>query len=177
MSQESVPVGTPCGYGCKGEAKYTLKTKGGRAKFCCSPHYLQCPAQRLRRGAITRVTHARQQINGVVLRRGILRQYKRQAVDRGIKWTITDNHFYNLMRGLCYYCGYQPTTPLQFNGIDRFEESLGYTPQNAVPCCAECASIKTDLSVENLWQHIKRILDRHPNGILHPSKAIITKSV
>jgi len=154
-----------------------LKAKGGGWKFCCSPHYQQCPAVRLRRGAITRNIHARQKIEGVVLRRSFLRQYKRMAVDTGIKWTITDNHFYALIRGLCYYCGWQPVALQQFNGVDRYEESQGYTPQNSVPICTACEAIRHEFpSAEAMWKHVKRILDRHTGGIVHPSKAVITKS-
>jgi hypothetical protein len=174
--RETIPAGTPCEYGCKNEAKFVLKTRGGVKKHCCSPHYQQCPAQKLRRGAITRTAHAKQQLDGTVFRRGILRQYKRSAHKRELQWTMTDNHFYNLMRGLCYYCGWQPTQPRQFNGVDRFDVFLDYTPQNSIPCCAKCATMKVGLSPEEFQQHLKRILERHPNGILHPSKAIITKS-
>lgn len=176
MSKELIQTGILCDYGCKREARYSLRTKGGGWKACCCPRYQSCPSHKLKRGIITRAAHARQQIEGVVLRRSILRQYKRQAVDRGIKWTITDNHFYALIRGLCYYCGWQPLAMQQFNGVDQFDESLGFTPQNSVPICPGCASMKQDLSPEELWQHVKRIMDRHPNGIVHPSKAVITKS-
>jgi hypothetical protein len=177
MSKELSQTGILCEYGCKREAKWSLRTKGGGWKVCCCANYQACPAQKLKRGAITRAVHARQTIEGVVLRRSFLRQYKRMAVERGIKWTITDNHFYNLIRGLCYYCGWQPVAMQQFNGVDRFEESLGYTPQNSVPICTGCEAIRHEFpDTEALWKHVKRILDRHPGGIVHPSKAVITKS-
>jgi hypothetical protein len=176
MSEQVLQAKNICAYGCGREALHSLKMKGGGWKFCCSPHYQQCPAQRLKRGIITRAVHTRQRLDGTVLRRHMLIQYKRQSVDRGIKWTITDNHFYSLIRGLCYYCGHQPTAMQQFNGVDRFEESLGYTPQNSVPCCEKCAVMKLELSTEELSTQVKHIHDRHPAGILHPSKAVITKS-
>src|SRR5277367_1528607 len=166
MLEEVLQKPNFCAYGCGGEAKHSLKTKGGGWKFCCSPKYQQCPAQKTKRSTITRAVHAREKITGVVLRRSIIRQYKRQAVDRGLKWTITDNYFFNLIKGLCYYCGWQPTATQHFNGVDRYDESLGYTPQNSVPCCAGCASVKQELSPEDLWKQVKRILDRHPNGIV-----------
>src|SRR5271157_137254 len=176
MSKELTQTGIPCDYGCKREGKWSLRTKGGGWQVCCCSRYQSCPAQKLKRAGITRSVHARHKIEGVTLKRSILRQYKRQAVDRGIKWTITDNHFYNLIRGLCYYCGFQPVAMQQFNGVDRYEENGGYTPQNSVPICPGCAVVKQEESADEVWRRAKRIVERHPNGIVHPSKAVITKS-
>jgi len=186
MPQEAVQAKNFCAYGCGREAKHSLRMKGGGWKFCCSPHYQQCPAQRAKRGAITRTVHARQQLDGTLVRRSLLREAKRDAGRRNIPWAITDAHFYALIQGVCYYCGLQsavlrhgwplgPKNPGTYMKVDRFDESEGYTPHNCVPCCAICAMLKEGFSPEKLWERIQRIAARHPNGIVHPSKATVTK--
>lgn len=179
MTTETPIPGTICGYGCKQEAKFVLKTKGGVKKPCCARRYQRCPAQKLKRGAISRLAHARRRLDGTVARRGVLRRCRREAEHRGVPWTISDNLFYTLMRGACYYCGKLPSSESgqpHHHNVDRFSQDEGWTPHNCVPCCLSCRGLKRDLSANAFWQDIRGVLTRHPNGILHPSQAVITKS-
>lgn len=162
-----------CGYGCGREASFTLKTKSGVLKFCCSDRYQKCPAQKVKRGSITRAVHAKRRGDGTVLRKSLLRRQKKLAEETGIGWEISDNHFFNLISGLCYFCGRRGTP---YNGLVRFNPLEVFTPQNSIPCCGMCFVMRTGLSPEEFWQRITRIMDRHPKGIVHPSKAVITKS-
>lgn len=175
MSEPILQAPNFCAYGCGQEAKYTLR-KGIGWKFCCSPHYQQCPAQRKRRGAITRDAYVKQKLNGTIFRRGLLREAKREAKRQSTSWTITDAHFYDLIQGLCYYCGHHPTSLQTPNKVTRFDTGGGFTPQNTIPCCSTCFKLTSSFAPEVFWNYVKRVLDRHPNGIVHPSKAIITKS-
>jgi hypothetical protein len=177
MSDFVIAATNYCAYGCGREAQHSLKTKGGGWKFCCSPHYQQCPAQKKRRGAITRDAYVKQKMSGTIFRRGLLRQTKKEARQKSIPWTITDNHFYDLIQGLCYYCGQVPTGLQTPHAVVRYDSTLGFTPQNSIPCCHPCYSLtQSGWRPDEFWSHIKKILTRHPDGIVHPSKAIITKS-
>lgn len=165
-------MGAVCEYGCGREAKHSLTSKGGVKKACCSSRYQKCPAQRTKRGAISQTAHAKRRADGSTLRRHLLGKAKREAAYFGVPWKISDNLFYSLIQGVCYFCGNHGSP---HNQVSRFNGFEGYTPQNCIPSCTECGLIRRSFEPEELWKRLKRILDRHPNGILHPSKAIITK--
>lgn len=63
-------------------------------------------------------------------------RYKFSAERRGKEWNLTMQEYYELVNyGECFYCH------RRFNhaiGIDRFDNSIGYTYSNCVPCCATC---------------------------------------
>ena len=56
----------------------------------------------------------------------------------------------------CVYCGQYPNP---INGIDRVDSSLGYIKSNCTPCCCVCNQIKMDLSVEEMWNHINKMIE------------------
>jgi len=67
---------------------------------------------------------------------------KRGARKRGIMWELTDVQALELMRGTCYYkdcdnspCSNKKLSKYGINGIDRVDNSKGYTVENTVPCC------------------------------------------
>lgn len=57
----------------------------------------------------------------------------------------------------CHYCGSPPSNGQAierkgfegekhyYQGIDRIENSLGYTKENCIPCCIKCNKIKSDI--------------------------------
>jgi hypothetical protein len=118
---------------------------------------------------------------GEAIKHILLNAYKRNAIKRGLPWEITDAHFLALTQGACYYCGEVPSKSMKVknckgnyvcNGIDRFNNALGYTPNNSVPCCTSCNSMKMALDPTEFWERIKKVLARHPNGILHPTEKL-----
>jgi hypothetical protein len=42
-----------------------------------------------------------------------------------------------------------------YNGIDRVDNSKGYTPENTVPCCKICNKIKGTGDVQTFKQTLK----------------------
>lgn len=77
---------------------------------------------------------------------------KRQnAVDRGIKFSLTLQSMKNLMRAKrCYYTGFlltdpRPHGPLRATDrtIDRVDASKGYEPGNVVACCHAANQLKS----------------------------------
>lgn len=53
----------------------------------------------------------------------------------------------------CAYCGGKSD-----GGIDRVNNQETYTIENCVPCCRLCNYIKRDLSLEQCFAHIRRML-------------------
>lgn len=81
--------------------------------------------------------------------------YKRHAKTRNIKWHLDKDAFRALTKGNCYYCGCEPNqvkTPHNgygeyvYNGIDRVDNTVGYTEHNCVSACRPCNSKKNAIT-------------------------------
>jgi len=64
-------------------------------------------------------------------------------------WELTDNEALSLIKQPCHYCGNQEN-----NGIDRKDNTLGYTIDNSLPCCGRCNISKNDMSYDDFIKHI-----------------------
>jgi len=71
--------------------------------------------------------------------------YKRNARKVGREFSLTIEEAQSLFTSACYYCLSEPSTrvnqkveELWYNGIDRLDNSIGYTKENCVPCCKFC---------------------------------------
>lgn len=81
----------------------------------------------------------------------ILRRYAKRARDKDLPWELTFDEFVNLISGHCSYCGAPPAADrnqgdlngmFPSNGIDRIDNSLGYTTANCVTACGMCNKAK-----------------------------------
>jgi len=95
--------------------------------------------------------------------------YKRHAEERGLSFELTKEDFSFLTKMNCHYCGAEPSNEspahdcngsYTYNGIDRIDNSRGYTLDNVVPCCAVCNSMKGKLEYREFFEHIRKILNR-----------------
>lgn len=68
--------------------------------------------------------------------------YINGAKDRNIEIIISSEEFYKIISHECYICGKQNETGIHQNGIDRFDNSVGYTLENCRPCCGGCNIMK-----------------------------------
>ena len=82
----------------------------------------------------------------------ILQTYKRHAAERGISWLLTDEQFFRLIESACAYCNAEP-----LSGVDRADNRLPYSALNSVPCCALCNRWKSDMTVEEFINHVRKI--------------------
>jgi hypothetical protein len=90
----------------------------------------------------------------------VLRSYKYGAFIRSIKWLLTNDDFARLSREHCHYCDLPPSKVTvsrsgeryTWNGIDRLNSDLDYTPDNCVACCSFCNAAKNVLSPEEFVQ-------------------------
>ncbi|NCB97235.1 MAG: hypothetical protein EOM36_02595 [Bacteroidia bacterium] len=101
------------------------------------------------------------------------RMFTKTIVERckthNIPYSITATDYITTAKKVCHYCGTPPVikgahmtrhaeTPIPVNGIDRVNNTLGYTIENIVPCCSLCNSMKSTLSSESFLAHIKQII-------------------
>ena len=77
-----------------------------------------------------------------------LERYKFNAKKRGYGWALKDTTVYELFKQPCHYCGITDKI-----GIDRVDNSKGYTIENAVPCCSPCNKMKGTMLVEEFKNH------------------------
>ncbi len=109
-------------------------------------------------------------ISNLGLKRRIFREYKRGAINRNYSFILTEKEFFNLIIQDCYFCGQKPVLYKQDisyqniceenfkrNGIDRLDNSKGYTKENSVTCCKYCNYAKNDQSKESFLNHVKKI--------------------
>lgn len=92
---------------------------------------------------------------------------KRSAKHRGKEWSLTKKEHFDIITKPCYYCGEPPILresnvgiPFSHWGIDRRDNSVGYTPNNSVSCCHICNTMKMDLSLNKFSEHIKKLSER-----------------
>ena len=85
------------------------------------------------------------------------KQYKRE-------FTLTLEDVTKLITQNCYYCNsgplpYQNSSNLllQYNGIDRVDNSIGYVIENCVTCCKQCNYAKRAQTKEEFLSWVKRI--------------------
>ena len=74
--------------------------------------------------------------------------YRYRAKRTGKPFELSFDKFIEITTSDCFYCGEKPSNSVRrdknangefiCNGIDRKNNSLGYTVENSVPCCAFC---------------------------------------
>lgn len=95
----------------------------------------------------------------------ILSSYKKRAKKLNINFDLNEELFKKLILSKCYYCGKEFSNlgssrvngQLKHNGIDRIDNTKGYTVDNSVACCKMCNKMKNNLSLNEFYIHIKRI--------------------
>jgi hypothetical protein len=101
---------------------------------------------------------------GVAAQRTIVKNYRLSAKYRGLLMELTDQDVFALIAMPCFYCGSPPERirkvsrngSVSFNGIDRIDNSQGYTIDNTVPCCHTCNHAKCNMSQADFIAWIKR---------------------
>lgn len=96
----------------------------------------------------------------------ILSVYRSGARARNLCWDLSVEEFERLITGDCHYCGVPPSnlrarrkTQFRYNGIDRLENSVGYTKENSVTCCVECNMAKKQRSANDFISHCRRVAE------------------
>lgn len=82
--------------------------------------------------------------------------YINSANSRNLCFELTNEQFNEIVKKNCYICN-KSVSNTHRNGIDRYDNSLGYTEANCRPCCGECNFMKTYYSYEELIEKLKKI--------------------
>lgn len=85
----------------------------------------------------------------------VYNRVKGNATKRSITFTLKLKEFMEIASKNCFYCNQEPIQnhdyrprSRPYNGLDRVNNSLGYSVENSVSCCSICNYAKHDLSVE-----------------------------
>jgi hypothetical protein len=97
--------------------------------------------------------------------------YKSRALKSGKVFEITEEQFRELTKQDCFYCGSEPqsrsirsgkyTSEYAYNGLDRVDNSVGYTLNNVVPCCFDCNHAKATLTQSAFLSLARKIVAKH----------------
>jgi hypothetical protein len=117
----------------------------------------------------------------IAAQRSLFHQYRWNAKTRKIAFEIERWLFERLLKGNCYYCGSEPSNTMvatmkqrkywefgepmtyKYNGVDRVDNSIGYTEDNVVPCCGTCNRMKLDMGKKEFLAHIQKIYEFQNN--------------
>jgi hypothetical protein len=98
-------------------------------------------------------------------RNSVVHQYRKNARLRNLSCTLTEGDFDRLLAGDCHYCGCEPArvrrtgpTAFAFNGIDRVDNTQGYSPENCVSCCLICNRAKGVMSAPEFLAWVNRVV-------------------
>jgi hypothetical protein len=94
--------------------------------------------------------------------------YRIHAKQKNRIFNLTKDQFEYLTKQNCFYCGNSPSKIKNqkglngeyiYNGIDRIDNTKGYTLDNCVPCCSVCNTFKSNRNKTDFLDLIKKIYD------------------
>ena len=97
--------------------------------------------------------------------------YVNAATKRGYEFELSFDEFVDLSSQNCYYCNSSPQLrppgiknwdfKFYMSGIDRYDNSKGYTRENSKPCCSMCNGAKLNHTPEEFYQWVNRIVEKY----------------
>lgn len=143
--------------------------KGGEAKWLCK---CDCGNEKvilgksLRSGNTKSCGCLKKFKSGLANMKNKIVQYKTKAKQRGLEYNLTEEQFAKLTEQDCYYCGAKPKNIINdpgkngayiYNGLDRINNTKGYTIDNVVSCCKICNRAKGTLTLREFKDWIRRL--------------------
>jgi len=105
-------------------------------------------------------------INWKTAANGVYESYKNRAKAHQWEFSLTLEESISLFKANCTYCGAIPynikydskrNTIFTYNGIDRVDNTQGYSLKNCVTCCRQCNTAKNYLTLEDFKSWIMRV--------------------
>ena len=95
----------------------------------------------------------------------LLDYYKSSARKRNHEFNLTEIEFRELTKSNCFYCGIEPKQIVKrkdysvyiYNGIDRKDNTKGYTLDNSLSCCGTCNYSKSSQTFEDFNDWLDRL--------------------
>ncbi|ELR14560.1 uncharacterized protein ACA1_077910 [Acanthamoeba castellanii str. Neff] len=82
--------------------------------------------------------------------------YMKKAAKRNLVFELERSHFDELLGSPCYLCGVRSA-----GGVDRTDNTVGYTVENAMPCCKTCNFLKGTLPLCDVLTRVDEIVFHH----------------
>lgn len=111
---------------------------------------------------------------GIASLRERFRQYKQAAKMRGYIFDLTEKQFAKLTQQNCHYCGAKPNNKQKtrtnyhevyiYNGLDRVDNTKGYTIDNVVSCCKICNNKKGAMTLREFKNWIEKVYKKFEEG-------------
>ena len=95
--------------------------------------------------------------------------YRWAAKKRDIEFSLSKEEFRYMTKQTCYYCEQEPSQIMYrqskyganggylYNGVDRLDNSEGYTTNNSVPCCGQCNKAKRVLGEQEFYLWVEKV--------------------
>lgn len=98
--------------------------------------------------------------------KSLFAHYRNSAKNRGFVFELNLMEFVELTQANCFYCNQAPWTEIKtlrikkpnvfYNGIDRYNNEIGYIRTNCVTCCKLCNAAKGAYSAEIFFDWIQK---------------------
>jgi hypothetical protein len=82
--------------------------------------------------------------------------YRSRAEKKELEFALSKDDYKTITTQDCYLCG-KETTDTNTNGIDRVDNTIGYTFENSKACCKECNHMKNQYPLDSLLEKIESI--------------------
>ncbi|AGE51991.1 hypothetical protein PBCVCVM1_876R [Paramecium bursaria Chlorella virus CVM-1] len=87
--------------------------------------------------------------------------YKSRALEKKLVFELSKTEFDNLQKGNCFYCRRMYINNVHTNGIDRKDNTIGYSLDNCVSCCGDCNYSKGKQDRETFERQCKLIANKN----------------
>ncbi len=98
-------------------------------------------------------------------------EYRSRANSKNLKFELTKQFFQHKKSEPCYLCGKEQTDHHK-NGLDRYDNTKGYTEENVRTCCGNCNYMKKDYKYDVLLSKFKLIYEYQKINPIRESKHI-----
>lgn len=101
----------------------------------------------------------------------LYRDYIKRAKNADLVFELSKEEFRQFTKQKCYYCGREPRSigrkirrrpdTYIYNGLDRIDNSKGYTMDNCVTCCDICNRAKKNLALADFKTWISALVEHN----------------
>jgi hypothetical protein len=107
------------------------------------------------------------------LQNSVYLSYRAGAKVRGFSFSLSREELVSISQQDCSYCGQAPSNnkaytystgavcSFRYNGVDRVDNTGGYSLDNCVPCCFQCNRAKMNQTAEEFIAHCKLVASRN----------------
>ena len=87
-------------------------------------------------------------------------RYQERANRKKLAFDLNEKEFDDISKMECYLCG-KKTTVNHKNGIDRFDNEVGYTKENSKSCCTNCNFLKSNHMYDTFINQLVKIYENN----------------